>query len=1378
MRKSNSCLDIMMRLQMAALTAVKADFESYGPEGLTLEDFVTVLLKRLMWTNTTVVELVDELVDLFGHIVTNGQGTMVWDDFTSALIDAGMATGLNETQWRDMKYEENVLFVDSASRQPKHVQYISELRKLIVFEGTRPVLQVYDPTAILATESTETSIDDPNSAPCSLPLTHEIHPLVYTAGYRRDQDAVRSEHSPVQAIKYLTTLDILAVSAGDLKLSFWNCAIMFTSEIPNPMELVTTEHPQRILEWAPAASRLFTVSIDNRILVWMVAMKGAKKCTVTCTHVLDKHKDIVQDLLLVNDDTLISCSMDSLILIWDPHTLQCKSTRAGHKYGVRTLARHSSTMFVSAGFDMDMLGWDVSGLSNSPIFKLTGHLAPIVAIQIVAGCDQAVSLDEDGWFKWWNLQNLLSTEDNDRCLQTFRFGSDEYPWKPTSFTLFHNGTTIVACGYRVKWIQRVRLKPKLVASNAVLYNDHSFTVLSTTDKELRVWDAVTGALLHVFRSVTRSDITQVVFDTLQRKCIVANQGGEIIVLNAASGTVLKTFPRHSNQVSCLHYCKEDGCVLSASWDKSLRVYDDRAPSNVLLRSVADAHDSDIKSMAYSHSLSLVATASNDGHIKVWDYVYFLLDQQHHTGCEVNCLAFLEPYPLLVSGHENGTVCLFTVRPSVPQLLYKFSTTTAICTMHTYYDEKGGDCVRDDITMGTHVLVVGDQSGMMRCWALNRVLQAGSVETTPEAALPANNESYNPRRRIQREGKTASRLDLQSRSSSNSPRLVDTSLVTVVAEWKAHSLGIRSICVVDDPKCIFTCSFDKSTKVWAYTGECLGVLCGDKELLYWKLIVDTNGVSERKLQFAHALWHSLKDRPEFILPEQPKTSEAASTRRPALAKQASAPTVSPSSAFDATTCNHLASDKDRLFGQLRGECTWNKPEIQLARERAWEVEAFKYQARMEKIFKIKRSPMSSSKAMVPQPRIGDNAPSSFMESLSQVDWSELPKTSLTALPQLNSTQLTQAPYDDKDNWKIDSKNRQQMIYSNLFSETCRTAKQLQGKRQPKLMLENIDIAPSPFLLEKLGPDKAYKKPRYPLRATPLSSRLTPSQSLPALRKPPAKTSSPRRQLYEPKTTPEHPQNQHMDQIERIIQHATRTTRGGHTTTHDSTTQSQVQGNNAFTTVKPVHLSASIARSIKLVEDDVADKLSKPKKASTKSSKKRSDAADQSTALVHKAASLIVAKPKPAVETTKDRVQADQALLLKQTFGPYAKEMVYEVCKLFVDTDVDNSGSIETKEFVQRLVRVQGAEMKDELESLFECMDHDHNGSLDMAEMLKAIFPKANARVRDDMMAYSRLALSAVFAAKPKQRELSKDAIDDLTQLFRVPTRRDPAPSRSS
>ncbi|KAF0713071.1 hypothetical protein AaE_011870 [Aphanomyces astaci] len=88
----------------------------------------------------------------------------------------------------------------------------------------------------------------------------------------------------------------------------------------------------------------------------------------------------------------------------------------------------------------------------------------------------------------------------------------------------------------------------------------------------------------------------------------------------------------------------------------------------------DAHESDIKCLAYSHSLSLVATGSNDGHIKIWDFVYFLLEQQHHTTSEVNCLVFVEPFPVLVSGHENGDVHVYTVRPAaIPQLLFTFSS---------------------------------------------------------------------------------------------------------------------------------------------------------------------------------------------------------------------------------------------------------------------------------------------------------------------------------------------------------------------------------------------------------------------------------------------------------------------------------------------------------------------------------------------------------------------------------------------------------------------------------------------------------------------------------------------------------------------------------
>ncbi|CAK4223287.1 unnamed protein product [Aphanomyces euteiches] len=1230
--KSNSCLDIMMKLNVEDLEEIKKDFEKLDG-GVNLDSFVSILLDRLPRVESTAVEVVYELIDVFAHVVTNGQGTMGWEDFTAALIEAGMTNGLEASQWSDVKYEENVLYVDRTSRQPKEVLYIPELRRLFVFESSRPVIQVYDPSAILASEVAE-SLDDLNNAPSALPMTHEIHPLSFMPGYRRDQDAVRSEHSPVQAIKYLSTLDIVAISAGDLKLSFWNCAIMLTSEIPAPLEIVPTEHPQRVLEWAPRASRLFTISMDNFILVWTILAKGSKKCTATCTNILDKHRDIVQDLLLVNDETLVSCGMDALILVWDPNTLECKSTRQAHKAGIRILAKHSSTVFISAGFEMDMLGWDVSGLSLAPIFKLCGHNAPVVAIHVAQGYDQAVSLDED---------------------------------------------------------------------------------------EIQIWDAIDGRLIQSFRDVSRTDITQVEFDALERKVIVGNQGGELLVYNAANGSLVKSFDRHLSQVSCLHYCREDECLLTASWDKSLRVYDDRPP-NTLLRCISDAHDSDIKCLAYSHSLSLVATGSSDGHIKMWDYIFFLLDQEHPCASEVNCLAYLEPYPILISGHENGAVLMFTVRPhSNPgQLVCSFSISSPVCVMQTYFDESGGAELVEGVAQGQHLLILGDQIGHVRSYDLTKVLHSGGIETVAENLLPTHSETYNPRRRILREGKHANRTTDRPRSRSSSvdyapsPAMVD---VDLVAEWTAHTIAIRSMCVVDEPKCIFTCSHDKSTKVWSFAGECLGILCGDKEQqLFWRLSVDTDAVSDRKLQFAQALWESLKPQK---LARQPI--------RRSLSKHLSMPLLVEEPCQDISRM----SEKERLFGQLRGATTWKKPEIQLARERAWEIEAAKYKTRMEKIFKVKPREESVKVAAI--------------DSLEMEATKNANTRSMTTLPQLNSSQLTQVPYDDKDNWKINSLNRQKMIYNHLYTETCRTAKQFQGKRQPKLLLQTIDTSPSAFLLEKLGPDEK----SLPIRRQRKQSKaaLAASKSLPILRK------GSQKDLCAPKRLPELPKNQQLDQIENIINHATKV--GSADTPATSSPSANLMP-------RRLQRSASVLRYEKIMEEP--DEVSKPAKPLLK---KRQATSKELHAHQSSKSSQALEKAKSGIpETTKEQIHADQALLAQKTFGPYTRESVYEACKLFADIDKDDSGSIETQEFVEKLVRIQGDEMKPALEELFRRMDHDGNGLIDMTEMLKAVFPKANARVREEMIAYSRLALYAAFASKSERKELSKQALDDLTHLFQM------------
>ncbi|DBA03065.1 TPA: hypothetical protein N0F65_003312 [Lagenidium giganteum] len=750
-----ACLGIMVRLKVEDLTTLRRDFDRHG-RGLSLNEFVSVMLDRVSWDVDNVVSFVQDLVELFAQVDVNGDGAMEWEEFTSAIIEGGMGTISDDTNWRDLRYEENPHFTDVLNRPTKRIQFLPEFRKLLLYENTRPVLEILDPSTLLPNDNLAPKDDsrndddgngddsatsalasdllshDPNNffTP-TLTLVNKFHPLCYIAGYRRDQDEVRSERSPVQVLKYLSKVDLLAVSAGDLKITFWSTMILTATsssalETPSPVAIVHTPRPQRVIEWNPSNQLLFSISADLIITVWHVKREqrghdSKGSCEVSLLTTLKKHTDLLQDLLVLNPETLLSCGMDSMIYVWDAESLQLKQARHAHRRGVRLLTKLSAHLFLSAGFEGEVFGWDISPIATTPVFRLWGHNAPVCCIQLIpvghathgtgerrpalrleAGnamlADQAITVDDDGWFKWWDLSNVLSTEGTDadaansHCLQTFRIGSDKYPWRAHSLVVLHGGQIILAAGlHKLKLLQRVRLKPKVVASNVVLYNSVSFTLLTTTDKELRVWDAVSGALIRVYRPACTSEITCIDMDARQRKLVVGTQNGQLLVINYLNGALLKQWTPHQFQVSAIIYCKEDQTVLTASWDRSIRVYDDSASTNALLRCVTDAHDSDIRCLAYCYAMSLVASGSSDGTIKIWDYIYFQLEETcpMPVANEVDALEFVDPYPMLVSGHENGMICCWNLTPTQPCSL--------IVVLHPFDVPLGVDLAPDNVS---------------------------------------------------------------------------------------------------------------------------------------------------------------------------------------------------------------------------------------------------------------------------------------------------------------------------------------------------------------------------------------------------------------------------------------------------------------------------------------------------------------------------------------------------------------------------------------------------------------------------------------------------------------------------------------------------------
>ena len=95
------------------------------------------------------------------------------------------------------------------------------------------------------------------------------------------------------------------------------------------------------------------------------------------------------------------------------------------------------------------------------------------------------------------------------------------------------------------------------------------------------------------------------------------------------------------------------------------MHDETEPERgVLLRQMTGGHDADITALAYSHTLSLIASGASDGLVQIWDYEFGRLDGtcKGHSAA-ITCLVFLEPYPGLLVSDANGNMCVWAMRPA-------------------------------------------------------------------------------------------------------------------------------------------------------------------------------------------------------------------------------------------------------------------------------------------------------------------------------------------------------------------------------------------------------------------------------------------------------------------------------------------------------------------------------------------------------------------------------------------------------------------------------------------------------------------------------------------------------------------------------------------
>jgi WD40 repeat protein len=777
----DAIMNIMMMLPTEELPKLRKDFDA-NPDGLKLHQFVRAMTHRLIHDgDVDMNSLVSDLEQLYQEVDVNGDGLMQWDEFTSFVIEAGMVSG-KSTASMEQKYTERANFHDT-SHMARHIKYLPDLKQLAVCEGENNTVKFYDPYTFVN-----------EGGKSSMQLLRELKAVLATKSVTGENVPMDNPmaKSRVTDIEFLANQELFAITVDDLSISLWNsgailCAPAHAGSTAGqcPVKRVFATTPQTMLRWHKTTNTLYTAGPASHVTAWrVIRKKEEKEIEFSMITKLSKHRGMITDMLVVPEEGigggngyLVTSSVDKHIYIWSLENNECKGVRSGHHTGVRSLTYGGNNLLLSCSFEFEILAWDLAGLSNRPLFRLMGHRSPLFSVVSLPNRDFAVSLDTSGMFRWWDVRRSATVEDSERCLSMFRSTTSLSSFRPEAMCALPDTCSIVATGSRMLYFDLIWIKQALYTSVACVYNRSDLSFVTSADRDIRVWDACTGELRDTFHNISRSQITKFCLDSRQRKVIVVNQGGDVGVHNYLNGTHVRMMQKHKNEVACIEYCEEDKCIITASWDRELRVYNDMEHMHLdPMRRVAFAHRADITTMAVSNQLSLVATGAQDGSLKIWDYAYLSQDgccrRQWNSG-EVTAMAFVDPYPLLVTGDNDSMITLWPMRPwplkgkwaRFEQVLRirnmchleheETSIPAPITCMTVFYDETGGPelvpGVKETAT-GRHLLLTGDELGMVKMWDLTPVLNELGMEAIAEEDMPLNQSNYNPHRRCEKDAR--------------------------------------------------------------------------------------------------------------------------------------------------------------------------------------------------------------------------------------------------------------------------------------------------------------------------------------------------------------------------------------------------------------------------------------------------------------------------------------------------------------------------------------------------------------------------------------------------------------------------------------------------
>ena len=247
----------------------------------------------------------------------------------------------------------------------------------------------------------------------------------------------------------------------------------------------------------------------------------------------------------------------------------------------------------------------------------------------------------------------------------------------------------------------------------------TFVSRDPKDGKIRLWDAVTGRQLAIFKAKTpfaklseeepeiQKGVNALVFSPDGKTVASAHDDNTLRLWDVASRTETVTLKGHKERINTLAFSPDSTIVVSGSADETIMLWD---VSNKQRQTTITGHNGSVKELTFSPDGKIFASGSSDGTIRFWNMdtrrEMSIFAIGHTAG--IKRVAFTANDRMLATAAANGTVQIWNLQTGQqllpPPLVSRYDETVAMAFSQdaTLFASHGADTTIRSRGTGTRI----------------------------------------------------------------------------------------------------------------------------------------------------------------------------------------------------------------------------------------------------------------------------------------------------------------------------------------------------------------------------------------------------------------------------------------------------------------------------------------------------------------------------------------------------------------------------------------------------------------------------------------------------------------------------------------------------